>query len=55
MKPMPKPGKIIARIEWFTLRLFDGHHFWLEMDGGEGMAVSKQEVMGFLAKVWKRF
>lgn len=55
MKKMPTPGRIIARIEWFTLRLYDGHHFWLEMDGGEGMAVRKAEIMGMLANIWKRF
>lgn len=54
-KPMPKRGERIAKIEWFSLYLWDGHHFWLEMDGGEGMTVAKAEIMGLLANIWKRF
>jgi hypothetical protein len=47
--------KVIMRFEWFTIREFDGHHLWLEIDGGEGMQFRKDELMGFLSKIWKRF
>jgi hypothetical protein len=53
--PMPQPGRVIMRFEWFTIREFDGHNLWIEVDGGEGMSFPKMELMGFLAKVWKRF
>lgn len=53
-RPMPTPGKVIMKFEWFTIREFDGHHLWLEMDGGEGLAFSKAELMGFLAQIWRR-
>lgn len=43
------------RFERFTIRPFDGHHLWLEMDGGEGMTFTKAEFMGFLAKIWERY
>lgn len=55
MKPIPHPSKLIAKIEWFSLYEYDGWHFWLEMDGGEGMTVPKVEIMGLLAKIWSRF
>jgi hypothetical protein len=43
----------IMRFEWWTLRPFDGHNLWLEMDGGEGMQFPKALLMGFLSKLWK--
>lgn len=52
---MPTKGKLIAKIEWFSLYLYDGWHFWLQMDGGEGMPIRKDVVMGFLAKQWEKF
>lgn len=57
MIKMPEPDRtnIIMRFEWFTIYPLDGHRLWLEMDGGEGMEFSKQELMGFLSKIWSRF
>lgn len=52
---LPTPGKVIMQFEWWTIREFDGHHLWLEMNGGEGMAIRKEILMGFLSKLWKRF
>ena len=55
LKPIPMPGKLLFKFEWFSVYEFDGHHLWLEMDGGEGMAFTKQEMMGFFNKIWERF
>lgn len=42
----------ILEFEWFTIRPFDGHRLWIEIDGGEGKTFSKAELMGALAKIW---
>ncbi len=54
LKPFPMPGKTLMRFEWFTIKEFNGHELWLEVDEGEGMSFPKAEMMGFLAKIWER-
>ena len=52
IKPMPKPGKVILRFKWFTIREWDAFYGWMEIDGGEGKAIPKTYLMRALARLW---
>jgi len=45
--------KPIGEFEGYKLRPFDGHHVWIENPEGEGMTITKMEVMGFLVKFFR--
>ncbi len=57
MKPFPSTDQepCFEVFPFFKLRPFDGHHFWLENYEGEGMAISKQEFLGVLLKLWEKY
>ena len=44
----------LFEFERFIIRPFDGHTVWMENPDGEGTQVAKQEVLGWLIKMFDR-